>query len=66
MRCVAMRMTEDCAADTSATQSLMDVHRQVLSRHRQATGEDAGLPDSRAPGAEAEALAARCETVLNV
>lgn len=48
----------------------MDVHKTTLARYREATGEDADaaaqVEDRPPPAPEALALAARCETVLNV
>ncbi len=54
-------------------QALLETHRTTLNRYREATGEvdpfsddDDGVQHATLPPEEAEKLAARCETVLNV
>ena len=71
---------KDISRPHAAHQSLLETHRATLAKYRQATGEpDPLATDSEADGSgisestvpqmserEAEKVAARCETVLNV
>ncbi|PWN44860.1 hypothetical protein IE81DRAFT_320829 [Ceraceosorus guamensis] len=45
--------------------AILEVHRQTLALYREAVGDD-GDEESTVRGAEADAMAARCETVLNI